>query len=133
MGADEQLGGYGRHRAAFEREGAEGVLRELARDIDRLPHRNLGRDDRCIADWGREARHPFLDEGVMRTLAALPLAAKVDFGLPRGGGDKLVLRECARRMGLPRAAALPKRAIQFGSRVAKATGAGRRRGGDVQL
>lgn len=33
---------------------------------------NLGRDDRCVAAHGREARFPYLDENVMVLLRALP-------------------------------------------------------------
>jgi asparagine synthetase B (glutamine-hydrolysing) len=34
-------------------------------------------DDRLVADWGREGRHPFLDERVMALLLDAPLAAVV--------------------------------------------------------
>ena len=64
-GADEQLGGYGRHRTVFSKEGWEGLAHELQAERERLWLRNLGRDDRVISDWGREARHPYLDEQVV--------------------------------------------------------------------
>ena len=38
---------------------------------------------------------------------------------PRGLGDKLILRALAHRLGLAKTAREPKRAIQFGSRIAK--------------
>lgn len=95
LGADEQLGGYGRHRvvhnaaysAAMKQSeraadgdvsspsspnvsasthaaaaaAAEVALRtELLKDTARLWRRNLGRDDRCVSDHGREARHPYV-------------------------------------------------------------------------
>lgn len=81
-----------------------------------------GRDDRCVSDHSREARFPFLDEEVVSYLNGLPMEAKVDFRLPRGLGEKLILRDCARLLGLGASSALPKRAIQFGSRIAKMEG-----------
>jgi asparagine synthetase B (glutamine-hydrolysing) len=119
MGADEQLAGYGRHRTRFAQEGWAGLITEVAMDVSRISDRNLGRDDRCVSDHGREARFPFLDEEVVTFLNGLPMDAKVDFQLPRGLGEKLILRDVARLLGLGGSAAEPKRAIQFGSRIAK--------------
>jgi len=138
IGADEQLGGYGRHRTAF-REGGEGALRrELAADVARLWTRNLGRDDRCVSDHGREARFPFLDEGVVAAVRALPLRRIVDLSLPPGIGDKKILRDVAKTLGLQTSSLLVKRAIQFGSRIAKhsniqAFGSNRKGKGDIRF
>jgi hypothetical protein len=52
-GADELCGGYGRHRTAFRSGGWAGLEAELALDLGRLWLRNLGRDDRLVADHGR--------------------------------------------------------------------------------
>ena len=41
-----QLAGYARHRGAYQRGGIECLLDELQLDLDRLPTRNLSRDDR---------------------------------------------------------------------------------------
>ncbi|KAK9816929.1 hypothetical protein WJX72_007151 [[Myrmecia] bisecta] len=70
-GADEQCAGYGRHRTHFRLHGWQGLQNELAVDMRRLWQRNLGRDDRLVADHGREARHPFLDEDFMALLLEL--------------------------------------------------------------
>ncbi|KAL3942682.1 MAG: hypothetical protein SGBAC_003166 [Bacillariaceae sp.] len=117
MGADEQLGGYGRHRKAFEKGGWERLKEELDMDQARFWERNLGRDDRICADHGKEARFPFLDANVVNFLKGLPLDQICDFSLPPGEGDKRILRLVAVRLGIEHAGGLVKRAIQFGSRI----------------
>lgn len=119
LGADEQLGGYGRHRVAFTKGSWDSLRAEIEGDIARLWHRNLGRDDRCISDRGKEVRHPFLDENVMKTIASLPFRHVMDPTLREGTGDKRILRMIACKLGLPGASGLAKRAIQFGTRIAQ--------------
>ena len=129
LGADELFGGYTRHATAFGRRGYEGLLDELALDFSRLGRRNLGRDDRVIAHWGREVRYPYLDEEVVRWALRLPVWEKCGFGGDerRGSGEgeerlesgKRVLRLLARRLGMEGVAREKKRAIQFGARTAK--------------
>lgn len=119
IGADEQLAGYSRHRVRFKTSGLRGLLEELDMELGRISTRNLGRDDRVIADHGKEARFPFLDEAVVSFLNSLPVWTKADLSLPRGVGEKLLLRLAAKELGLGASAVLPKRAMQFGSRIAK--------------
>ncbi|XP_020258928.1 uncharacterized protein LOC109835358 [Asparagus officinalis] len=88
-------------------------------DIQRIWKRNLGRDDRCISDHGKEARFPFLDEDVIKSLLELPLWEIAELDEPAGRGDKKILREVARLLGIEGTSLLPKRAIQFGSRIAR--------------
>ncbi|KAK4263594.1 hypothetical protein QN277_028985 [Acacia crassicarpa] len=118
-GADEQCAGYGRHRTSHRRGSWMELNKEMKLDMQRIWKRNLGRDDRCIADNGREARFPFLDEDVIRLLLNIPLWEVADLDQPSGIGDKKILREVAQLLGLHEAAVLPKRAIQFGSRIAR--------------
>ncbi|KAJ8247174.1 hypothetical protein GJAV_G00259610 [Gymnothorax javanicus] len=119
IGADEQLAGYSRHRVRYNTAGLNGLVQELAMELGRISSRNLGRDDRVIGDHGKEARFPFLDENLVGFLNSLPVLEKADLSLPRGLGEKLLLRLAARELGLGASAILPKRAMQFGSRIAK--------------
>lgn len=119
LGADELLGGYSRHRTCFHTGGNLGLQKEMLMDIKRIGNRNCGRDDRVISDHGREVRYPFLDEALVHFLVSLPLGLKCDLRLPRGVGDKLLLRLLAFKFGLKECAVLEKRAMQFGTRIAK--------------
>eukprot|EP00921_Rhytidocystis_pertsovi_P004950 GHVQ01008595.1.p1 GENE.GHVQ01008595.1~~GHVQ01008595.1.p1 ORF type:complete len:1077 (+),score=111.05 GHVQ01008595.1:3437-6667(+) len=77
-GADELLGGYGRHETANRCQGMDKVRVELIRDLRRLWHRNLGRDDRCLSHHGREGRHPFLDESVLQFIGSLSIDTVIE-------------------------------------------------------
>ena len=103
----------------LKRGGWSGLQAELNVDRARLWLRNHGRDDRCISDHGREARYPFLDEAVVASLRAMPLCDITDLSYPRGVGEKLILRRVAAALGLRSCVTLAKRAIQFGTRIAK--------------
>ncbi|KAF9243921.1 asparagine synthase-domain-containing protein [Melanogaster broomeanus] len=117
LGSDELLGGYSRHRTAFKARGWQGVIDELQVEIDRIPTRNLGRDDRVISSHGKETRHPFLSLSVL------------DPRLEIGMGDKTLLRLAARKVGLVEASTRKKRAMQFGSHSARMEGGeGERKG-----
>ncbi|GFO10837.1 asparagine synthetase domain-containing protein 1 [Plakobranchus ocellatus] len=119
MAADELFAGYSRHRATFNKEGWTGLEREMEEELWRISARNLGRDDRIITDHGKEARFPYLDEHFVQLVSKIPLRKRVDFTYPRGIGEKLLLRLCALKVGLAETACQAKRAIQFGSKIAK--------------
>lgn len=121
LGADELFAGYTRHATAFNRYGFQGLLDELNLDIGRLGKRNLGRDDRAITNWGKEARFPFLDESLVAWALAAPVSDKYDFGASENtNGDlsaqlescKKVLRCLAWRLGMHKVAAEKKRAVR---------------------
>ncbi|KAF8746256.1 hypothetical protein AX14_000054 [Amanita brunnescens Koide BX004] len=130
LGADELLGGYSRHRKRYEAGGWQAVIDELQLDLDRIPTRNLGRDDRIISSNGKETRHPFLSLSVVNFLAGLPVEHKMDPRLELGLGDKILLRLASEKMGLVEASKRKKRAMQFGSYSASMEGVKR---GDVAL
>lgn len=123
LGADELFAGYSRHTTAAN-ESSENLAMELEKDFIRLPYRNLGRDDRVCASWGREVRYPFLDREMVEFAFSLPLSNKTD-----GHITKIALREAAKRQGLGEVVYEKKRAIQFGARSAKMDpGSGRSKG-----
>ena len=138
VGADEQMAGYGRHKSTYTRGGYDALRIELQMEVDRLWKRNLGRDDRCLSDHGKECRFPYLDEDVMAYLSELPVEMKCDMMRPLGEGDKLILRIIARTLGMNSCSTLVKRAIQFGSRIAKVSdvkrfGSGRQAKGQTKI
>lgn len=98
--------------------------------MDRIPSRNLGRDDRVISSHGKETRHPFLSLTFVSFLASLPVHLKMDPRVETGLGDKMLLRLAARKMGLVEASSRKKRAMQFGSHSARMEGEKR---GDVPI
>lgn len=119
-GADELFAGYTRHRNAYRRAGGDqaALHAELEMDWRRIPARNLARDDRVIADSGKTARAPFIEEQVARFVRSLAPQQRCCYALPEGVGDKLLLRLYGYTLGLRDAVLLKKRAIQFGSRIA---------------
>ncbi|KAK1149307.1 hypothetical protein N8T08_006529 [Aspergillus melleus] len=133
LGADELFAGYARHGMAFARNGFEGLIEEIYLDVSRLGKRNLGRDNRVIAHWGREARFPFLDEEFVAYVSQAPVWEKCGFGVPGSvkesaeetllesglDSEKKALRLVALMLGMKQVAREKKRAIQFGSRTAK--------------
>lgn len=118
-GADEQLGGYSRHRVKFKEGGLSDLSSEIRMEVARISRRNLGRDNRVVASNGVAPRYPFLDMEIVNYLSSLTIDQKMDLRLERGVGEKLLLRAVAVKLGLEKTALEPKRAIQFGSRIAK--------------
>ncbi|GJE85961.1 asparagine synthetase domain-containing protein [Phanerochaete sordida] len=129
LGSDELLGGYGRFRTAYKAAGWQAIIDELQLELDRIPTRNLGRDDRVISSHGKETRHPFLSLSVVSFLSSLPVHMKLDPRLEAGIGEKMLLRIAARKVGLVEASSRKKRAMQFGSHSARmAPGDGDKKG-----
>ncbi|XP_054086702.1 asparagine synthetase domain-containing protein CG17486 isoform X2 [Zeugodacus cucurbitae] len=123
-GADELFGGYTRHRNAFSRfkgtetEKLETLREELDKDWSRIWARNLGRDDRIVADNGKTLRAPFIEEHLVHYVRSFSPSQLCCFLLKEGVGDKLFLRLYGFQIGLKNIAYMKKRAIQFGSKIA---------------
>jgi asparagine synthetase B (glutamine-hydrolysing) len=119
LGADELFGGYTRHATAFSKKGFEGLLDELELDVNRLGKRNLGRDDRVISHWGREARFPYLDESMVKWAVECPIWDKCGFQsgfsgeleVPEIEPGKKILRLLAYELGMHSVAKEKKRAV----------------------
>lgn len=71
-GADEQFGGYVRHKNLLRRNNWSELQKQLLKETLLISKRNLGRDDRIACDSGRQPRFPFLDEAVVDYVAGLP-------------------------------------------------------------
>lgn len=120
MGADEILGGYTRHRVAYNRGSWERLHEELMLDSLRIGTRNLGRDDRILSDHKIEPRFPFLDEDFANYCTSLPIQYKFNSSLPQGKGEKFLFRSILKFLNVPdNLCSSHKRAIQFGSKSAK--------------
>ncbi|XP_012140960.1 asparagine synthetase domain-containing protein 1 [Megachile rotundata] len=120
MGADELFGGYMRHRTTLKHKGWDALAQELNIELSRISERNLGRDDRIVSDHGRQSRLPYLDENVVQYVQQLKPWERCypTDKMPSGLGDKLLLRLVAYKLGFRNTANFPKRAFQFGSRIA---------------
>lgn len=79
LGADEVFGGYARYKSAFERGGTEEMELEMSLDLDRLWHRNMGRDDRVISSNSKEVRFPYLDMNLIKYMSGVPTSELCDF------------------------------------------------------
>ncbi|CBY12747.1 unnamed protein product [Oikopleura dioica] len=119
LGADELFCGYSSHRRVYDREGLDALEFEVQSHIERIAERNCGRDDRVISDSGREYRMPFLDLDFIRFSSSIPILDRCDLTKGRGEGEKQLLRQLAAKKGLKIISSFEKRAIQFGSRIAK--------------
>jgi len=104
------------------REGIDGLEKEVKQQLENISQRNLGRDDRVASDHGICSRFPFLDEEVVSFLKETSIFLKADLRFERNVGAKLLLRAAANKLKLKITASEAKRAIQFGSRIAKLDG-----------
>ncbi|AFZ80186.1 asparagine synthetase family member protein [Theileria equi strain WA] len=74
-GADELFGGYGRHVTSQAFQDCKELGEEIAKDLNRLWKRNLGRDDRVLNENGVRALYPFLSPLVLETVTKLPFTS----------------------------------------------------------
>ncbi len=106
-GADELFGGYSRYLQMKPKE----LAKSMATDLERLLRDEITMDERISRLHGKKFEYPFLTAGVVEVAMDIPLHLKVD-----GEGRKVVLREVAKRIGLPdEISARKKKAAQYGT------------------
>lgn len=117
-GADEFLGGYGRHITAKKHNGLEGIRREMLFDINRLWIRNQGRDYRLAMFYGKSLLAVFLQPSV------ISLVGELNFENICGSSfeaTKPLLRLIASHLEIKLSSRFKKRAVQFGTRSSRQT------------
>jgi asparagine synthase (glutamine-hydrolysing) len=116
QGADELFGGYRRYVDAYLRKGGEKTQKTIYRDVANMHRINFERDFKICNFHGVEMRLPYATYEMAKLAVELPIEVKLqpsDTTL-----RKLVLRETARNLGLPRAITdRPKKALQYATGV----------------
>ena len=119
QGPDELFAGYARYVRIYEESGEEELESHLWSDVSITHESNIKRDIRAAAAHGVEVFFPYLNPGFVRTAMSVPGSMKIN--LKKSPERKVVFRELAISLGLPRAIAMaPKKATQFSSGSAKA-------------
>jgi asparagine synthase (glutamine-hydrolysing) len=114
-GSDELFGGYHRHAREFAEHG-EAVVASIFRDVSESYRVNYERDHKVCMDAGLELRLPFSDLALVEWGLSIPPNLKLSGG--PGSPRKIVLRNLARRLGLPEEiSGRPKKAIQYSTGV----------------
>jgi asparagine synthase (glutamine-hydrolysing) len=116
QGADELFGGYDKVARAPSDERVEAdTVREARTEVVATLPDQLSRDVTALRAAGVEVAAPFLHDGVVRAALSVPPAGLVG----DRGVRKLALRLAARRRLPDRIAFREKKAVQYGSRVAR--------------
>ena len=122
QGADELFGGYAKYR---EVDDPFARMAMMDRDRHRLFNRTRGIESTIAGHFGKSLITPFLDHPIVRFVSSLG----PDDLMNRSGGNKLVLREAGRILGLPELiCSRPKIAAQYGSGISRALHTLRKRG-----
>jgi len=106
-GADELFGGYSRYLGMKPKE----LAGSMATDLESLLRDEIPIDERISRLYGKNFGYPFLTADIVEVAMDSPLHLKVS-----KEGRKMVLREVAKRIGLPdEISARKKKAAQYGT------------------
>ena len=112
QGSDELFGGYYKYLSEYASQGARGLEDAVYRDVVSSYMMNFERDNKVCAFHTVELRLPFADFDMIRFSLGLPVHLKI--ASTRDQLRKRVLREVAKRIGLPPAVYnMRKGAIQY--------------------
>lgn len=118
QGSDELFGGYMKYLKILENSGKEKLQERLFHDVSKSYETNYQRDNNVASFHGVELRLPFADWELTNFALSIPIDLKVQ---PKSNIRKLVLRQAARRLGLPAlVAGKPKKAMQYTTGADKA-------------
>lgn len=118
QGSDELFAGYRRYVDDYLQIGREKAQETVFADIVGMYKNNLERDYKICNFHGVELRVPFAAYQIARFATDLPIELKIQ---PSNNTlRKLVLRQTARELGLPRAIVdRPKKAVQYATGTSK--------------
>ncbi len=118
QGPDELFAGYARYVRIFEESGEEELENQLWKDVSITHETNIKRDTRAAAAHGIEVFFPYLNPSFVRIAMSVPASMKIN--ARKSPKRKVVFRELALSLGLPKAIAImPKKATQYSSGSAK--------------
>jgi asparagine synthase (glutamine-hydrolysing) len=118
QGADEMFGGYSRYLEMASEDARRAMVDDLARMFSDV----IPLEDEIASKYGKRVERPFLDPGVRKLAASMPVADKI-----RGGIRKAPLRDAATALGSDLIASREKKAAQYGSGFMKVLKARARR------
>lgn len=119
QGGDELFCGYSSFKRVLEEGGYKAVETEILRFLEIMPSRNLAREQALAKHFSLEHRMPLMRPAFVQ--AALKIPAQEKITSPEDEMRKHALRALARELGVPeKACSRPKKAIQYGSGIAKA-------------
>ncbi len=111
LGTEELFAGYERHKRIKK----EDLNKECLSGLLGMYMRDLYRDELVAKSQGISLRAPFLAAELVDYALRIPASYKLS-----DKGNKMIIREIARDLGLVEVASRKKRAVQYGSNVLKA-------------
>jgi asparagine synthase (glutamine-hydrolysing) len=119
QGADELFGGYEKHVQTYVQHGSEKAQKAIFKDIVGMYEANFERDSKICNYHGIDLRLPFATYSIAKFALDLPIELKIERSPTTL--RKLVLRQLAKNIGLPKLATeKPKKAIQYTTGITKA-------------